>query len=697
VATERQDKQALVFNDEELVETEQEDVSQMLEQLTSNNPDNESTEIEQTMSLNLSGRVLMVKDEKIITQIHEIAFGPGHTILSPLPDAPVVTDLSMPQGYFIQTDSSQYFPKGINLVGEVDGVFTVQHVAANPVFVAAFVFDIEAEEYSFLVVWKWRDEWKSTILPRQIAFSSALMKEANNGLPLSRKKLPALNEYVHRFEITNENLLPVINVSSHLGMHGKYGFVLGGTTITKNGNILDVNRQEEQGLQFWQREEAMFRCDDPGTAQIARAFKSKGRLDKWLDAANSVTPFPKVMLGLIASVATPFLDPLDVPNHTIDFAGETSAGKTTTLKFAGSAWGNPTERDSDSIVSSWDGTSVYFGAAIGAVQDVPLILDDTKKAGSKTAVSKMIYRVHSGRGRARGAWHGAKAVRTSRTLMLSSGEAPITSFSNKDGGALGRVLQMWGSPFGEANTETGRVVRQLNRIVERNYGFLGPMVVSYVMKNSGKWQEWRSEYEAIVDEYIEQVADNPLAQRIAAFFAIHHFVAKQLREIIKLDWGYEKDIANLWPEIVGSLEEKNDPADALCDIAHWAQAHETSFWGRHRSDSKGRPLFGNNGCIGRWDAARQGENRSQWMHLAIYPHVLKRILKQLGYEPEAVLRSWRDRDWLNVDGDRGRFEKNIRVQGIPARLICIQRHALEHVGLKEEHTVKETAVRLVVD
>ena len=665
----------------------------------SESPENYHMEADPPMELDLHGQMLMIQEEAVIARIHAIVSGPGHSILDPLPDAPVTANLSMPRGYFIQVEPSPYFPKGINRLVESDGVFRLTHIAANPVLVAGFVFDMELGEFSLLVLWKWRGEWKSTVLPRQMAFSTALMREANNGLPLSRQKLPDVNEYLHRFEITNEDLLPIINVSSRLGMHGEHGehgFVLGGTTIAANGEVLDVSRQEKRGLQFWDREEAIFRCNDPGTAQIAGAFKTRGSYDQWLEAVNLATQYPKVMFGLVAAASTPFLGILDVPNHTVDFAGESSAGKTTTLKVAGSVWGNPTERDSDSVVSSWDGTSVYFGAAIGAVQDVPLILDDTKKAGSNTAVSKMIYRVHSGRGRARGAWHGAKAVRTSRTVLLSSGEAPITSFSNKDGGARGRVLQLWGSPFGEANKETGEVVRKINRLVERNYGFLGPKVVAHVMKNRDNWTEWREQYEAILDDYVEQAEDNPLAQRIAAFFALHHFVALQLREVIELDWDHEENIATLWPEIVGSLEEKNDPVDALRDIAHWAQGHETAFWGRHRTDNKGKPLFGNKGCLGRWDTDRLNGRQQAWPHLGIYPHVLKRELSHLGYEAEAVLRSWRDRDWLAIDGDRRRLEKNVRVQGVPARLICIQRSALEEIGMREEAVQPETALQLLV-
>jgi hypothetical protein len=45
--------------------------------------------------------------------------------------------------------------------------------------------------------------------------------------------------------------------------------------------------------------------------------------------------------------------------------------------------------------------------------------------------------------------------------MLSTGEAPATSFTN-DGGTHGRVLTLWGHPFGRADETTAPVVQRVN-------------------------------------------------------------------------------------------------------------------------------------------------------------------------------------------------------------------------------------------
>jgi len=69
--------------------------------------------------------------------------------------------------------------------------------------------------------------------------------------------------------------------------------------------------------------------------------------------------------------------------------------------------------------------------------------------------------------------------------------------------------------------------------------------------------------------------------------------------------------------------------------------------------------------LGRWEEGQ---------HIAVFPHVAKTNLSRLGYSPEAVFRSWRERGWLKTQ-DHG-FTYRVRVAGIPQHMIVLDWSAI---------------------
>ena len=74
------------------------------------------------------------------------------------------------------------------------------------------------------------------------------------------------------------------------------------------------------------------------------------------------------------------------------------------------------------------------------------------------------------------------------------------------------------------------------------------------------------------------------------------------------------------------------------------------------------------GTAGRWDA------KPKWAFLGFHPHLLRQVLRELGYEPEAILGGW-----LAVDTDRRRYTKKTRVGPATTHLIVIRRAAIDAV------------------
>ena len=153
---------------------------------------------------------------------------------------------------------------------------------------------------------------------------------------------------------------------------------------------------------------------------------------------------------------------LGCANFIVDWCSPTSTGKTTVLRLGGSCWGIPDERSPSSVLLTWDSTRVFINRASSLLHSLPLILDDTKRCKYPNDISKTLYDVASGRDRGRGSTKGLRRSGSWHTVLLSSGEAPATSFT-QDGGTRARVLTLWGPPFGRADDTTVTVVHRLNQ------------------------------------------------------------------------------------------------------------------------------------------------------------------------------------------------------------------------------------------
>src|SRR4051794_18740252 len=183
----------------------------------------------------------------------------------------------------------------------------------------------------------------------------------------------------------------------------------------------------------WHEDWIAFRGLAAGDEQIADAYHAAGSLQGWLRAVQAVAGYPLALLALYAAFVPPLLEILGAPNFIVDWANRTTTGKTTALRVAASVWGKPDERAVDGALGTWDATTVWIERASAVLHGLPLILDDTKRAKNPKVIAEALYSVASGRGRGRGNPRSLAQTRTWRTVLLSTGESPATSFT-QDGG-----------------------------------------------------------------------------------------------------------------------------------------------------------------------------------------------------------------------------------------------------------------------
>lgn len=308
---------------------------------------------------------------------------------------------------------------------------------------------------------------------------------ATYGAPVTSNNAPDVVAYLADFEAANLTVLPRDNVAHKFGWMdstptAKAGFLCGHQLIRPDSVASDDHRTVFQGR-------------DDGDRQRADAFSSQGTFDGWREAIRPIEGFPRVRLAIYAALATPLLAVAHAVNFILSYSGVTSSGKTTALRSSASVWGCPDERSPAAAINTWDATRVAIERVCALQDGLPLIVDDTKRASRREDVVTVLYDVASGQGRNRESVDGLRRSDSFGTIMICSGEEPITSFS-QDGGTRARTIELWGSPFGTVDGDTATLVANLNAGLQVHYGFAGPHFAKWLVENEEHWPTWRERY-----------------------------------------------------------------------------------------------------------------------------------------------------------------------------------------------------------
>lgn len=552
---------------------------------------------------------------------------------------------------------------------------SISIVCPAPVLIAGRLRDITEGEESVHLCWLRDNGWRYHTAERKvIANARALVDLAGVGLPVTSGTSGDLVDYLAAYETANIREMPKANVSRQMGWvgdAGKLGFLWGRQLVTADGIASASLDPSQASPDEWSEDFVGFRGQDGGDDQIADAFTQLGTFEAWRETVAPVAKHPRALLALYGSFVPPIQSILEVPNFAMDFAFATSTGKTTTLRVAGSVWGCPDERAPSSVIGTWDATRVWIERASTILNGLPLFLDDTKRAKNTKIVAQTVYDVSSGRGKGRGSPRGMRRAGSWCTVLLSTGEAQITSFT-EDGGTRARTLGLWGAPFGVANETTTALVHRLNVGVCGNYGHAGPRFVQWVQQHRDDWPAWRDEYRRSQVAYQERAGGNAVASRYAAYFAALDMTAALAHAALDLPWDYHDPVDKLWDQLIAGANEADRASAARDYVVSWAAGHQSEFWGRHLIGNDENPRTMSEGWAGRWD---KGDD---WRYIGFLHHRLKGILTAAGYEADPTMRLWKDRDWLVTDA--GRPSLTAKVDGAAIRMIALKREACNESG-----------------
>jgi len=578
-----------------------------------------------------------------------------------LPDAPVPGQAVVPEGWLLSAE-------GIAKGTADNAVVTIP----EPMVITRRFTEVDGDAEHLGVAWPRDGRWHEEIVTRlTIAGQRTVIDLAAHGAPVTSTNASTVVDYLAAFETYNLEILPRSRVARQLGWQGAGGgdgFLWGERLLRDNCDTVTPPASADVAPATPQASDIIFRGADEGDGQLAAGYCDGGSFEDWCAAVQPIAQFPKVILGIYAALAPPMLEILNSDNFIVSYAGATSQGKTITLRIAASCWGCPNEKSTTAAIGTWDATRVWFGRAPAVLNHLPLVVDDTKRASKKEIIAQMIYDVASGRGRGRGSVQGLARNDAFRTVMITSGEAPITSFS-EDGGTRARVLELWASPFGRADGATAQIVNRINDRVHDHYGHLGPRFVQYLLENRERWADWREQYRQLRQQFADRAGDNSVAARMATHLAAIGMTARLVHEAVEMPWPYRDVVGALWADLTAETPEADRAAVALRHVLSWAHGHREQFHPHFNSSSMTPP---SGGWAGRWALDEKDEP-----YVGFLPHKLNEILQAGGFEPEPIKRLWLDRGWLKVS--KGKHQYRTRMGNELPYVVAIKRTAIEQV------------------
>lgn len=517
-----------------------------------------------------------------------------------------------------------------------------------PTIISGVSQDIATGRYRMDVAWFRDGEWTIHGMDRERLMSARTIVElAGYGAPISSGNAAEMVKFFEAFEACNIKLLAPKRCSERMGWVGNDTFVYGKSSygVPIEVTEIDANRKLVAG--------------------VAQA----GTWDGWCSVIDRhVRKRPLVMIGVYASVASLLLHVLDQPGFVVEWSGMTSRGKTTTLRVAASVVGVPDDKG-NGLIYSWKARSpAPFMYSAYVLQSMPLILDDTKRQTNHEVIATMIYDHPSGQDSNRGTSDGKmRATNRWRSILLSTGEAPITSFS-RDGGARARALCLRGSPFGDESQSNQKATNEVREGLLAHHGHLGRKVIEHLLQpepvRSKVWATLRMRYKAALDGYTASATD-AISCRLYEYVAAIT-VAARLAHELGVPGDEEEALRVLASFVEEGATEADMPAAALESLYRWAAANEEKFYGRGQREPA-------NGWLGRWDRG------NLWRYIGFNEDQAVEMLRRWGYDAPSVIENWSERGWtLHEGGSRPRA----RPRWGPGRapVLAIKREAFGDVG-----------------
>ena len=322
-------------------------------------------------------------------------------------------DYILPPAFRINND-------GINYVKTTSEGPILLRACGCPVYIKARLYNEDTDTESLKITYRHMGHWRDLVVPRSIAINSRLVINlADRGLAVSSDSARYAAKYFDDCLCCNPDI-PIQKAVSHFGWRGK-GFIFPGLCPDIE---IDV--------------------DDIESKHALKGFSALGELSDWINVANQVRDSsPNARFILAAGFAAPLLKLLSQRNFVIHNHGGSGGGKTAALWLALSIWAAP-----DPVIASFNNSPTSLERRASLFSDLPFGINEREVLGQqqKMDISPIVYMLAEGKGKGRGSKNGLQKLNTWRTIVLATGEGPLTNAASMDG-FMNRLIELDGGPL----------------------------------------------------------------------------------------------------------------------------------------------------------------------------------------------------------------------------------------------------------
>ena len=397
-----------------------------------------------------------------------------------------------------------------------------------------------------------RNNWKtSPAVPYStIANKQKIVSLSDNGIDVNSNSAGKLVEYLSDFEATNIDNIPKVKAVNKCGWRDEKTFI---APYNQNEYIIDTSKNT-----------------------FADALTQKGDFKAWLDVLTKIRQHNLARFITDAALATPLLYILNERSFSIYLNADSKAGKTATMKFGGSAWGNP-----DEVAKTFNCTINGLEVAAAMRSDFPLIINEKQLAENQNQrnrldMTKLLYLIGEGEGKSRMDRNANERKSYKwRTICLANGETTIISDETTQG-AITRTL-IFNVSDKVLPTELSN---EIYKIMKHNYGHAGQIFIDELLKED--FNELRDVYndmnEAAHQKFTKHIDDH-----------IRYVVLISLADFLVNKYFYKADeetaieeASNLAISILGKLQTQEELSDIQREwdfVANWIVENDVNFLG----------------------------------------------------------------------------------------------------------------------
>lgn len=394
---------------------------------------------------------------------------------------------------------------------------------------------------------------------------------------------------------------------------------------------------------------------------MAASFYAQGSLADWQQQISQpCAKHNRLVFALACAFAGQLLEPLNEQGGGFHIRGDSSSGKSTALKLAGSVWGNP-----EQVIRQWRATSNALEGIAALHSDNFLGLDEISQCEPKD-IGNTVYMLSNGQGKARMQRTGiTKPVSQWRVMFLSNGEQSLDSIMAQVGKRTnaGQEIRLADIPADAghglgifdplpAGQNPAAYAEQLQQATAICHGTAGAAWLEYLTQDKAAITQQAKAY---IEQFMRAYAfgKNGQAYRVAKRFALVAAAGELATQANITGWQQGRAIQavgqcfNAWLDGFGdgiNLESRN----MLADVKAFFEAHGSS-----RFENMHPPLLQNGDDMPQRILNRVGYFRQEGdskTYLVYSQQFKSEVCK--GHDPRQVAKVLKESGWLDCDTDK---------------------------------------------